>query len=134
MPNFVISIYQESIQTYSSVLGMKLNSIWWWGSISGALGNVNSPLYWYYLYRSNRSTWKLLVLDRNTWNHVIMCKLLVVDRITWHHMTEYKFYALKIITWNYNYLQMNMRYLKPCNNLKKDFILTWNNPKRVGIL
>ena len=34
--------------------------------------------------------WKLLVLDRNTWNHIIVCKL----------------FALRIITWSYNCLQI----------------------------
>ena len=29
---------------------------------------------------------KLLVLEKNTWNHTTVCKLLILDRNTWNHI------------------------------------------------
>ena len=30
------------------------------------------------IYRSSRSVWKLLVLDRNVWNHITVCKQMII--------------------------------------------------------
>ena len=44
--------------------------------------------------------YKLLVLDRNTWNHIIVYKLLVLDRNTWNHRIVYELFVLDRNTWN----------------------------------
>ena len=38
------------------------------------------------IYGTNWFTYKLFVLDRNTWNHTTVYKLLVLDRNTWNYM------------------------------------------------
>ena len=51
---------------------------------------------------SNRSIWKLLILDRNTWNYIIqwkqringsnrsIWKLLILDRNSWNYISQWK--------------------------------------------
>ena len=34
--------------------------------------------------------YKLLVLDKSTWNRTTVCKLLVLDKNTWNHITMWK--------------------------------------------
>ena len=29
---------------------------------------------------NNISAWKLLVLDKNTWNHITLCKQIIIDK------------------------------------------------------
>ena len=85
------------ITQIKGVLYIRLNWIWWWGFSSGDLGNVEysfiaitpsstltQSVHAYYglVYGSNRSVWKLLILDKNTWNCTAMCKL-VLDRNAW---------------------------------------------------
>ena len=48
------------------------------------------------VYRSNRSVWKLLVLDRNTWYHITVCKSFVLNRNTWYYITMQTNYYRKI--------------------------------------
>ena len=45
--------------------------------------------------------YKLLVIDRNTWNHTTVYKLLVIDRNTWNHTTVYKLLVIDRNTWNH---------------------------------
>ena len=104
-------MFYTSILLYlvpNSVLGMTLNCIQWWGSISWALGSVESLLHshyfqvhsdseWLYLldilYELNRSVQKL-AFDKNTWNHIIVYRLLVLDKHTWNHITVCKLFVL----------------------------------------
>ena len=59
------------------------------------------------LFVLDRNTWnymivrKLFVLDRNTWNYVIVCKLFVLDRNTWNYMIVRKLFVFDRNTWNY---------------------------------
>ena len=74
---------------------MTLNCIWYWGSYSGALGNVEyhfiaitprstltrsgrtrSGL----IYASNKSILELVAFDRNTWNHSAEWRLFLLHR------------------------------------------------------
>ena len=45
----------------------------------------------------NRSSWKLFVLDRSTWNPIIMCKLFVLNKNTWNDITVHKEIIINII-------------------------------------
>ena len=88
------------------ILGMALNCIQWWGSSFGELESVDNSQVHVDLsefHVSNKSVWKVFVLDRNTWNHITMCKLFV----------------LRIVTWSDNYLLLIIIiYLKPYNCLQ----------------
>ena len=95
------------------VLNMILNCIWLWGSNSGALDNMESPLHCHYslvhsdlgpIYLSNRSIEKLLILD------------------TWNHITVWKLFVLRIITWSYRYSIIIISCLKPYNCLQKKWL------------
>ena len=72
------------------------------------------------VYVSNWSVWKLLVLDRKTWNHITVDKLFI----------------LIIVTSIYTYLPMMViiSYLKPSNCLQKRVTLALNNPTWVDML
>ena len=48
--------------------------------------------HYYYIY-------KLLISDRNTWNHIIVCKVLVLMIVTWSYIHFYK--CLSLGTWNH---------------------------------
>ena len=88
--------YQQSLEYTTCILcrglryshqkwvcpGHDTNFIWWWSSRSGALENVETPSlpflpgsFWPEMALSARIpsmgqiVWKLLVLDKNTWNH-----------------------------------------------------------------
>ena len=49
---------------------------------------------------------KRLLLILVTWNHIIVNKLLVLDKNTLNHITAYELFVLRIVTWNYNCLQI----------------------------
>ena len=40
---------------------------------------IHSDLDWLYLFESNRSVWKLLVLNKNTSNHITSCEFLALN-------------------------------------------------------
>ena len=96
-------------------LGMTLNCIWWWGSSSVVLLSVehlfigiiprftltrSGSICLDPVYESNRSIWKLFVLDRNTWFHITECKI-----------------ELRMVPWRYNSLLkiIIISYMKPYN-------------------
>ena len=39
-----------------------------------------------------------------TWNHIFMYKLLELDKNTWDDITVYKLFVFRIVTWSYNCL------------------------------
>ena len=65
---------------------MTLDCISWWGTSSGSFDSVlylfiviiststliksSSSIYYHNIFTSNKSVWKLLVLNKNTWNHI----------------------------------------------------------------
>ena len=85
-----------------SFLDMTLNYNQWWGSSYGVIRSVEVPLiaitprstliqngntYLGSIYISNISVWTSLLLYRNTWNHIAVCRFFVLDRNTWYHKT-----------------------------------------------
>ena len=42
-----------------------------------------------------------MILDRNTWNHIIVYESLMFDRNTWKHIIVYKLLILDWDTWNH---------------------------------
>ena len=86
-------------------LETKLNSVNWNSAenrITSSLTLLLGPLEHEVLVRVNFidwldwSVWKLLELDRNTWNHMTVGKLLVLDRNTWNILTVFKLFVLRI--------------------------------------
>ena len=82
-----------------------------WFYLSFILLTKDYYYYYYYpIYGSNKSVWKLLVLDKNTWNHI----------------TVYELFVLRIVTRSYNCLwRIIINYIKPYNHLQ---IILFTNP------
>ena len=72
---------------------------------------------------------ELVVLDRDTWNYIIVYKLFVSDLNIWNHMTvnylHFDLLVAAMIVYNYH-----ISYLKPYNCWQKR-ILVLNNPRSV---
>ena len=70
--------------------------------------NINQKIYW-----SNRSVWKLFVLDINIWYYISLCKL----------------FFLRIVTWDYNCLLriIIISYLKPYNCANRSLLSNRNS-------
>ena len=51
-------------------------------------------------FSNDEITWKLLVLDKNTWNHTTVSKhnYYQIGKVTWNYITEYKLLVSRIIT------------------------------------
>ena len=90
---------------------MTLKYILWWGSMSGILWKCGvTPFHYHLLPHPGRvitvrvpsqnqfPVWKLFVLDRNTWNHMTLCKsffffyffFFLLDKNAWYHITVCK--------------------------------------------
>ena len=65
------------------------------------------------IYRSNRSIWKLLVLDKNAWYQVTVCTLFVSRIVTWRYI-----YLQKIIIFVLNYITVFKQILNRSDYLK----------------
>ena len=92
----IILLRKFDLQSLKCPMSMILNHLWWWGFSSGILMSVKSLFiiitHWFTLsastcqgliYEFNKSVWKLLVLDRNTWYHITVCKLIVLRIVIW---------------------------------------------------
>ena len=121
------SVLVRTVISFLGILGMTLNWIWWWGSNSRAFGSVKylyvvitprSILLGFYLWV--KSVWTLLVLDRNTWNHIIV----------------YKWLLLRIITWIYccSPITFLISYLKSYHCFRNKLSLALNNTTRIDLL
>ena len=69
----------------------------------------NGSSCWSPINRLNRSVWKLFVLDRNTWNHITMCKSFILKIVTWSHNCSLRIIitiiCLKTICFRWKYLK-----------------------------
>ena len=105
---------------------MTLNYIWWLGSTSGDLGNMQCLL----IAITLRST--LIQSNRTCYGSIygstrFVCKLFLLDKNTWYYIT--RLFELRIVTWSYNCLRryIIISYLKPYNcKLFVLRIITWS--------
>ena len=81
-------------------------------------------------YESNRTVWKLLVLDRNTWNLITVCKQMIIietEIVTWNYIIVYKLLVLDKNTWNHTieqlffYLFLLVDVFESCHCLNESF-------------
>ena len=45
--------------------------------------------------------WKLLLKDKNSWNHITECKLLLLDMNSWSHISTCQLLVLDRNTWKF---------------------------------
>ena len=61
--------------------------------------------------------WKLLVLDKYTWNHIIECKLFVLKIVTWSYSCLQR---IIIVSWNHIITWSTWHYMIMCKLLELD--------------
>ena len=103
----IVSLMKVKILLQKGVLGMTLKYILWWGSILGI------PLHYHYSQVHSDAEWQYL-LGYNL-GVISVRKLLVLNRNTWNHKTVNKLFVLRLVTWMYNCLQkiIIICYLEP---------------------
>ena len=76
MPNInIFFVYKSKNVCILFIIIFFIIVIIWSILISMTTLTHNSSTYQDPIYGSSRSVWKLLVFDRNNWNHIIVCKL-----------------------------------------------------------